>query len=421
MTTTDADQAKPSPHPGLSFPAFVVMIAALMAMNAFAIDAMLPALPTIGADLGIPTENGRQWIITAYLLGFGGAQLIYGPLADRYGRKPVLIVGVGIYVLFSVVCALAPTFETMLIARAIQGVGAASTRVLAISIVRDCYAGRTMARVMSLTFIVFLGIPIIAPSVGQLIIMVGPWRWIFGVLALFSGSVLAWAIWKLPETLHPEYRIPIKIGRIADSFRQSLSNRVAVGYMLASTCVAGALFGFINSSQQIFADVFGAGDWFALIFACIAGSIAVASLLNSRLVERLGTRLLSHTALMGFIALSAIHAAVALMGFESLWTFAILQMLTMFCFGLMGGNFGAMAMEPLGHVAGAASSVQGFVSGIGGALAGFVIGQSFNGTSAPLAIGFTVAGLMALGFVLFAEKGRLFQATHLPPAGAAAD
>ena len=415
MTTTEAVTAKPSPHPGLSFPAFVVMIASLMAMNAFAIDAMLPALPAIGADLGIAAENDRQWIVTAYLLGFGGAQLIYGPLADRYGRRPVLIAGVGIYVVFAAICAFAPTFETLLIARAIQGIGAASTRVLAISIVRDCYSGRTMARVMSLTFIVFLGIPIIAPSVGQLIILVGPWRWIFGVLAIFSAAVLIWAVLKLPETLHPEDRIPIRFNRIMDAYRQSLSSRMAVGYMLAMTVITGALFGFINSAQQIFADTFDAADLFAITFAMIAGSIAIASLVNSRLVERLGTRFLSHWALIGFIVMSAIHAGVALMGWESLWSFAALQMATMFFFGLLAGNFGAMAMEPLGHIAGTASSVQGFISGVGGALAGFAIGQSFDGTSAPLALGFTVAGLMALGFVLFAEKGRLFRAAHLPP------
>ena len=413
MTSPAADAEKTTLK-GPGFPEFVALIAMMMALNALAIDSMLPALPAIGDALGVASENSRQWVITAYLLGFGVTQIIYGPLADRYGRKPVLMVGLGLYVLFSVLAAFSPTFELLIAARVGTGIGAAALRVLAVSIVRDRYSGRTMARVMSLSFLVFLGVPILAPALGQLILTVAPWPWVFGVLAVGGAAFALWAAIRLPETLHPDDRMPIQVGRIAAAFREALTNRRSMGYTLAITAISGALFGFLNSSQQIFFDVFHEPRLFTVVFGGIAGGIAVASLLNARLVERLGSRLISHTALLGFITFSGIHSAVAISGHETIWTFAVLQALTMFCFGFIAGNFGAMAMEPMGHIAGTASSAQGFISTTFGASLGFLIGQQFNGSAAPMAIGFVVLGLAALGFVLFAEHGRLFTARNRP-------
>lgn len=418
MTSPTTDAA-PARTKGPGFPEFVCMIALMMALNALAIDSMLPALPDIGNALGVTRENDRQWVITAYLLGFGGAQILYGPLADRFGRKPVLLIGVGVYVLFGVLAAFAPTFDTLILARVGQGLGSAATRVLAVSIVRDRYEGRTMARVMSLSFLVFLGVPIIAPSLGQLILMVGEWREIFGVLALSGAALLIWTGLRLPETLQPEDRLPISVSRLADAYRQVLTSRIGMGYTLAMTAITGALFGFINSSQQIFFDIFKAPTLFPMIFAAIAGGIAVASILNARLVVKLGSRLISHSALIGFTACGVIHSLVALSGHETIWTFAVIQALTMFCFGFIAGNFGAMAMEPMGHIAGTAASVQGFISTILGASLGFGIGQQFDGSTVPMSLGFTLMGLLALSAVLFAERGRLFKARHLAPAPSA--
>ncbi|MEJ8405856.1 multidrug effflux MFS transporter [Brevundimonas vesicularis] len=398
----------------LGFVEFVCLIALMMALNALAIDSMLPALPHIGADLKVATDNDRQWVVTAYLLGFGGAQLFYGPLADRFGRKPVLLFGVGVYVMFSLLATLAPTFETLIMARVGQGLGSACTRVLAVSIVRDRYEGRTMARVMSFSFLVFLGVPILAPSLGQMIMLVGPWRWIFAGLGLIGVGLIVWASLRLPETLKPEDRLPIQVKRLTAAYKVALTDRTAVGYTLAMTAITGALFGFINSSQQIFADVFHAEAAFPAIFALIAGGIAVASIVNARLVVKLGSRRISHTALIGFTSIAAIHAVVAISGHESIWTFAVLQTLTMFCFGLIAGNFGSMAMETMGKIAGTAASIQGFVSTIVGSLLGFAVGQQFNGTTIPMSLGFTVFGLIALAWVLFAERGRLFRAHHAP-------
>jgi DHA1 family bicyclomycin/chloramphenicol resistance-like MFS transporter len=397
------------PHPGMGFRQFVAIIAALMMANALAIDSMLPALPEIGHALGTTSDNQRQWIVTAYLLGFGAAQIIYGPLADRFGRKPVLLTGLGIYTVASLVAMFSSSFDTMLMARVLQGIGAASTRVLAVSIVRDSYSGRKMAQVMSLAFIVFLAVPVVAPTLGQLIMLVAPWQFIFLALALFGAAVSLWAIAKLPETLHPADRMPISPGRILTAFRFALSNRLAVGYMLAMTLMLGSLFGFINSAQQVFADTFQAPELFTTIFAAVAIAMAVASTLNAKMVGRYGTRRISHSFLLGYIGFAVVHAVVALSGHENLWSFALLQAGMMFCFGLTGPNFGSMAMEPLGHIAGTASAVQGFVTTFGGALIGFFIGQQFDGTTGPMMLGFAACGVLALGIVLFAEGGRLFR------------
>lgn len=413
--TSPQSEAAPPIVKGPGFPEFVCLIACLMALNALAIDSMLPALPDIGNALGVARENDRQWIITAYLLGFGVAQIFYGPLADRYGRKPVLMIGVGLYALFGLLAALAPTFELLILARVGSGIGAAGLRVLAVSIVRDRYEGRTMARVMSLSFLVFLGVPIIAPSLGAAILHVAPWHWIFGVLATAGVLVMAWAAIRLPETLHVENRLPIQPARIGAAFREALTERQSLGYTLAMTAITAALFGFLNSSQSIFEHVFHAADLFPLIFAAVAGGIAAASLLNATFVERFGSRLISHAALLGFIAMAAIHATVSATGHETLWTFAVLQALTMFCFGFIAGNFGAMAMEKMGHIAGTASSAQGFLSTTLGSIAGFLIGQQFAGTATPMLIGFTVMGLLALVAVLFAERGKLFRSHHVAP------
>ena len=400
-----------APRKEIGFKQFVALVAAIMAVNALAIDSMMPALAVIGHELGVTTENGRQWVITSYLLGFGIAQIFYGPLADRFGRKRVLQTGIGIYIVFSLLAALAVSFEMLLAARAVQGIGAAASRVLVVSIVRDRFSGRQMARVMSLTLIVFLAVPILAPSIGQLVLLVAPWRWIFGGLAMFGTAMMTWIALRLPETLHAEDRLQMSRAAVFQAFRATLTTRVAVGYMLATTLVLGGLFGFINSAQQVFVEVFDEPLYFTLNFAVIAGCMAVASLFNARIVGRIGTRRVSHSALLAYTGFAFLHALVVFAGCETLATFTIFQSLLMFCFGLLAPNFGAMAMEPLGHVAGTAASVQGSCTTIGGALVGFFVGQHFDGTVRPLMLGFVLCALASIVAVLITEKGRLFQPT----------
>jgi DHA1 family bicyclomycin/chloramphenicol resistance-like MFS transporter len=396
----------------IGFREFVGLIAALMAINALGIDSMLPALPEMGRALGIAHENDRQWIIAAYMLGFGSCQLFYGPMIDRYGRKPVLVLSVSFYALTCFAAAFAYDFHTIIAARLLQGVAAAATRVLAVSIVRDRYSGRQMARVMSLTFIVFLAVPILAPSLGQIIMLVAPWEAIFVALGGFGIFLVLWAGLRLPETLHPEDRRPISPAALLAGVTKTLTTRTSIGYTLAGTMMFGGLIGYINSVQQIFADTFHAPGIFTTAFAACAGLMGVASFLNSRIVEQLGSRLVSHSALLGFIAVCGVHALFAVNGVESIWSFCLFQALSMGLFALAASNFNAMAMEPVGHIAGTAASVQGTISTVGGALVGLAIGQQFDGTTAPVAVGMFMVGLLALGFVLITERGRLFRAQH---------
>lgn len=400
---------------GMRFGEFVALMASLMAVNALGIDIMLPALGTIGAELGVAVENHQQLVVAVYFGAFGLGQLIYGPLADRFGRRPVLLTALAVYALMSFIAAHAGSFEMLLGARGLQGFVAASSRILSIAVIRDCYAGRRMARVTSLCFLIFLTVPIAAPALGQFVLLVAPWQWIFYLLGGYSLFVMLWAWLRLPETLAPADCRAISIRSIAEATRMTLRDRCSIGYTLASGVIFGGMVGFLNSSQQIFAHSFGAPEKFAMGFAMIAGMMAVAALINSRIVERLGTRLVSHSALIALILLSAIRLGLVLSGVETLTLFILLHGMTMFLMGLTGSNFGAMAMEPVGHIAGTASSVQGFISNGVSTAIGLAIGQAYSGTTLPLTLGLLIGSSASLLIVLLAERGRLFQAHHAPP------
>lgn len=394
----------------LRFGEFVTLIASMMALTALGIDSMLPALPAIGDSLDVAEPNHRQFVITAFLLGFAFAQLVYGPLSDRFGRRPVLVIALISYVLTSALAAISGSFELLLIARAAMGASAAGARVVTVALVRDCFAGRAMARVMSLAFIVFMAAPVFAPAFGQAVLAAGgSWRMIFWGVGGVSALVVAWFWLRMPKTLSADSRQSLRPARIVADYGLVLRDRCAVGYTIAAALLSGGLFGFIGSVQQIMADVFGRPELLTLVFAAVAGTMAVGSFLNSRIVMRIGTRRISHTALSALILFAAIHLAIAFSGHETLWSFAILQALMMASFGLATSNFSAMAMERMGEIAGTASSLQGFVSTMGGAVIGAQIGQSFDGTTVPLYTGFVAVGVLAFVAVAIAEKGRLFR------------
>lgn len=388
----------------------VIMIAALMALNAAAIDIFIPSLQQIGSALNVATGNERQFVITAYVIGFGTAQIVYGTLSDRFGRRPVLFFGLAVYVLTSFVAIFSPSFGILLALRAIQGVGAAATRVIAVSIVRDCFGGARMASVMSLVMMVFMAVPVVAPNIGQIIMNFGSWQEIFLVTGLFGAAVLIWTAVRLPETLHPEDRRPLTVRRTADAFRTVLTNRRSFGYTLGTALIFGVLFGFINQAEQVYTGIFHLGPSFTLYFSAVAIFMALASFTNSRLVERFGMRRLSHGALVIFVVLSLFQLGLstALGGTMPFALFIPLMTVTFCMFGFIGSNFNALALDPLGHVAGTASSVLGFMQTLGGGFLGAVIGYCFNGTLMPLYAGFTLLSLGSLGCVLYAERGRLF-------------
>jgi MFS transporter, DHA1 family, multidrug resistance protein len=411
-------------HDGVKRPGtreMTVMLAALMALNSFAIDAMIPALPQIGRSLRVAHENDRQLVVIAYFIGFASTQLLWGPLADRFGRKPTMAVGVGLYGLFALMCAQAPSFRVLIAGRVLMGASAAASRVLVIAMVRDLFEAEAMARVMSLVFMTFMLMPVLAPNVGQLILLVAPWRAIFVVLAVYAAAMVIWPSIRLPETLHPEYRRPLEWRVLASAVRETVREPLSRGYTLAMTVSFSALVAYISSIQQIVFDAFHQGRFIGLVFACIAAPMAVASYLNSRVVGRFGLRRVGHTAALLFMLVTAAHFAVALTGRETLPVFIILQGLTMASFAFTSSNLGTLAMEHMAPIAGTASSVQGMVGTIGAAAIGYAIGQQFNGTLVPFAAG--SAACAAGGFVLIVltEPKRLFarigarRAEPLPP------
>nr|WP_299816517.1 multidrug effflux MFS transporter [uncultured Roseibium sp.] len=399
-------------EPGIPFAEFVAIIAMIMALNAMAIDVMLPALPAIAGALDIAKDNDRQLILLVYLIGFGGGQLFFGPVADAFGRRKVLIGGLALYSLASIVCIFAVDLDQLLIARLMQGIGCAAARVTALSIVRDCYTGRRMGKVMSLVMMVFMSVPVIAPSIGQAILLVAGWHWIFALLLISGVAMLVWSGLRLPETLEPENRRPLVVSTITSAYLLALTTRVSLGYTVGTAFIFGGLFSFLAMSQQIFVDIFGLGTLFPIVFAVIAVTMAVASFMNSQLVEAIGMRRLSHAATVVYTLVGMTIYALALLGYENFWVFLALVTLIMTTFGFIGANFNTMAMEPLGAIAGTASSVIGFISTLGGALLGYVMGQLFDGTTEPLGLSYMVYGLCAIGCILYAERGRMFHSTE---------
>jgi DHA1 family bicyclomycin/chloramphenicol resistance-like MFS transporter len=387
---------------------FIALVAGLMALNALAIDVMLPALPYMGDALGVASENERQFIISAYMIGFGAAQLVFGPISDRFGRRSPLFVGIALYVLCALLAAFAPSFWVLLGLRFVQGLGAAATRVVAMAVIRDRYSGREMASVMSLAFMTFMAVPIIAPGVGQVILLVGSWHYIFFFMALLAGSIGLWAWFRLPETLHPEYRRELSFGVVAGGFRAVFTNRLAFFYGLCGMLFFSAMFGFLICSQQIFVDIYGLGPYFPVAFASVALLMAVSNFVNSRIVKVYGQRRVSHFATLVYIAAGGAILILALQGPVNFWIYYVLLVVLQFVFAWATSNMNSLSMEPLGNVAGTAAAVFGLMQTVGGAIIGTLIGQQFNGTLVPNAAAYVVMGLLVLGSVLIAERGKLF-------------
>lgn len=396
---------------------FIALMAMMMALQALGIDAMLPALDRIAHDLAVADPNQRQLVVGVFLFAAGFGSLVPGVLADRYGRRPILLICFASYIVFALACALVTSFPMLLLLRALMAVASAGLAVLPSAIIRDRFGGDRMARIMSTIIVVFMFVPMIAPSFGQAVLLVASWRWIFGGMAVMAFIVGAWMFLRLPETLNPEFRQPIAPRSIARNMWDSARDRVAIGYALGSAMLTAAMFGYINSSQQLIAEHFGAGERFPLIFALLAAGMAVANFSNSRIVERFGARRVSHTALLAYIAISLIQVWRAFSGEETLWEFVPLMAANICLMGFIGANFGSLALQPFARIAGAASSFQSFLRMAVGALLGGLIGQAFDGTPRPLVTSMFVMGVTALILVLYSERGRLFR--RLTPPGQA--
>ena len=385
----------------------IALMAMLMSLQAFGIDSMLPALGQIATELGAG-GNDRQLVIGTYFLGGGIGALFPGAFADRFGRRKVLAVALVSYIVFSLACALVTDFTLLLALRFLMGLSCAGLAVVPVAIVRDRMGGDRMARMMSQIMMVFLLVPMLAPAVGQAILFFADWRAIFAAMAIVGLAVGVWVWVRLPETLVPENRQAIDPRTIGRNMITSLTDRLAIGYVLGSAMIFGAMIGFLTSSQQLIAESFGASDNFVLIFGAAIFGMVVANFANAKIVERFGARRVSHAALFILLGSGTAMYASASNQPQQLWEFVVLMSLSMAMVGFIAANFSSIALQPFQQIAGAASSAQQSLRMCIGSILGAFIGNAFDGTAIPLGTAMFVCALLSLFVVLYSERGKLF-------------
>ncbi len=392
----------------IPLPEFVALMALVFSVVALAIDAMLPALAEIGQELGAAHANDAQMIISIFVLGIVFGQAFFGPFSDSRGRKPAICIGFAVFSIGCLISIFSTSFADMLAGRFLQGLGAAGPRIVVVAMIRDLFEGRDMARVMSFIISIFILVPIVAPAMGQALLIVADWRAIFYAFLLLTVISVTWFSLRQEETLAPGHRIPFSPRRVLGRIREIGGTRVTMGYTMVTGLISGSFFGYLNSSQQIFQLQYELDRMFPLYFAVLAFSFGLATLLNSRLVVRFGMRILAGTALVSMAIFSIVFLPFSwlMAGHPPLWTLMIYFLLLFFAMGLLFGNLNALAMEPLGHVAGTGSAFVGSVSTLIAVAAGAVIGQSYNGTVLPLVAGFALMSLLSLIMMRWAEAGR---------------
>jgi MFS transporter, DHA1 family, multidrug resistance protein len=409
---------QPLPKAEIGERELVVMIAALMALNALAIDTMLPAFPAMAASMGVAGSNAIQYVVSAYLIGTGVGSLIHGPLSDRFGRRPVLLAALLGYVVFALICGQTQDYDLFIAMRFAHGFCGAGLGVVGTAIVRDRFSGDAMAKRMSMIFLIFMFVPIVAPTIGQVILWFADWHAIFILTSIAALGAGLWVFARLTETLNPDNVTLLEPPVLVRTWGGVITHRTAAAYVIGGGIAQGAMYGFLNSAQQIFDQTFGAANIFVFGFAAIAFGMAVANFTNSRIVERFGARRVSHSANCAFIVLGLCQIGAALWMPNSLPLFLTLLTMNMALAGFIGSNFGSIAMQPFGAVAGAASSFQAFFRTAVAVGVGAAIGQQFNGSVTPLAVGFTVCGSVALLIIWWGERGKLFTrpgtTQHLP-------
>ncbi len=387
---------------------FVAMMAMMVATVAFSIDSMLPAMPDIANDLTPDAPNRAQLILTSFVVGIGIGTFFVGPLSDTFGRKPVIYAGYGVFVLGCLVSAFTESWAIMLAGRVLQGFGAAAPRIVTVAMVRDEYEGRAMARIMSIVMAAFIIVPVVAPALGQGLILLGGWRSTFAGLVVLALAVVGWFALRQRETLAPEDKRAFRLGDIAAGLREILRTRVALGYTLTAGLMYGMFVGYLGAAQQIFQGVFGVGELFAAYFALASTALGAAAIVNASLVMRLGMRRLTGLALVALTGLSfGFWALLPLYGGQPpMLLFILWQLSVFFCVGITFGNLNALALEPLGHMAGLGAAFVGSLATFLSLPLAAAISARINGTVTPLIAGFAVLGLAACCVMYWTNRGR---------------
>lgn len=389
------------------FVEFIAIMAMLIAMVAMSIDAILPALAPMGEELGVSAENDRQLAVSLFFLGLAFAQFAFGPISDSFGRRRSIFLGLGIYLGGTLLCLLAQSWWLLIAGRVIQGIGAAGPRIVANAIIRDRFSGRMMARVTSFVMTVFILVPVFAPLIGQGIMMLGGWRAIIWFLGGFAVLALVWVALRLPETLAPEDRASFRVAPILLSLREVFGNRVAMCCTLAMGCVFSSFLAFLSSSQQVLGEAYGLGEWFPITFSALASVVGLSSALNSNLVMRFGMHRLSVIGICGIGVASLFYALwFVAIGTPPLWAALVWLGVAVGSIGIVFGNLNAMAMDPLGHVAGVAAGTVASIASLISVVIGTMIARSYDGTALPIALGFFACSVVSLGFLHLAQRDR---------------
>jgi MFS transporter, DHA1 family, multidrug resistance protein len=396
----------PSPKRGPGFTESIALLALMISLVALSVDIMLPALPDIGRDLGVRHPNDAQLVVSVLIFGLSVGQLIYGPLSDSTGRKPAIFAGIVTFTLGCLLSIFATRFEVMLAGRFMQGFGAAGPRSVIVALLRDQYAGRAMARILSAVMAVFIIVPAVAPVLGQSILLVANWRAIFVALMLLGVIALTWFTIRQPETLARELRIAFSVKKTMMGAVEICTNRIVLGYTLAAGLIHGAFLGYLNSVQQVFQEVYALGRQFPLYMAVLALFIGGASYCNSRMVMRVGMRSLSRRAVMLLIVISVVYLTVvySMGGHSPLWMLMVCFALAFFCIGILFGNLNAIAMEPLGHIAGIGAALVGSLSTFLSVPLAVVIGRCYDGTTLPLVGGFAILSILTAFVMRWADS-----------------
>ncbi|MFV0542815.1 MAG: multidrug effflux MFS transporter [Marinicella pacifica] len=376
----------------------IVLLAMLSSLGALTIDLQLPAMPDILASFGLHEANKQQWIVSAYMLGFASVQIIYGPISDSVGRKPVVVFGLLVYIGASLWLLVADEYWVFLLARGLQGVGAAAARIMINAITRDFFKGDEMAKVTSLVMLIFILVPVFAPTVGSLLLWLGHWHLILYVFLVFGVVVILWTWFRLPESLAEYHKKPFRLGRLKTTFIQVVTEPLAIVFGVVSGVIFSGFMAYLNSAEQIFANLYGVPDKFPFIFGLLALFFGLAAFINSRVVMRFGAMRVTLFALLALVVVNGLHLGLMALygGLPPLWLFVSAVALINMCVGLVFGNVMAIAMLPLGAVAGMGASVIGSISTLIAAVMGIAISQQLDGTLWPIALGFAGTAVVSL-------------------------